>query len=93
MWIDKLIGERMRVQRTKHGIDLNALTQRTGISENVLQAYEAGKTRIQRHDLIKIAQALDVRPEQFFEGVAIPSKGRFPRVSSARDTVRIHHQS
>lgn len=47
--------------------------------------------RIKRRDLQKIAQALDVTVEFFFDGAKLLSNRRFPLVCLVRDTVRITH--
>jgi transcriptional regulator with XRE-family HTH domain len=91
MWIDRLIGDRMVERRTEHEITIENLSQRTGIAVSLLTAYEAGRTRIQRRDLLKIAQALDVTVERFFDGAKLLPRRRFPLVSLVRETVRIAH--
>jgi transcriptional regulator with XRE-family HTH domain len=90
MWIDRVIGERIRVRCDEQAVSVSALGERTGIDEFILQAYETGKKRIQRRDLLKIARALDMSVECLLDG-ADTSQRRFPRVSSTRDTVRISH--
>ena len=91
MWIDRLIGDRMLARCIEQEVTIEDLSQRTGISLLALKAYEAGKARIHRRDLRKIAQALDVKVEHFFDGARLLTKRRFPLVSLVRDTVRITH--
>lgn len=91
MWIDRLIGNRISAQRDASGASLQSIAERTRITASILQDYEAGKKRIQRRDLIKIARALDMSPERLLDGAETTTERRFPRVSFIRDTVRISH--
>lgn len=91
MWIDRLIGERIRARRTIFGVSLESVGERTTIDVVTLRAYEDGRRRMLRRDLLKIAQALDLTPERLLNG-ADPRPGRgYPRVTVHRDTVRITH--
>ena len=91
MWIDRLIGERIRMRRETVGVSVESISERTRIDPVALRAYEAGRKRMQRRDLFKIVQALDISPEDLLDGDD-PRPGRgFPRISFQRDMIRISH--
>ncbi len=93
MWIDRLIGERIRTRCVERGVSLETIAKRTHIDLAILRAYESGRRRIQRRDLIKIARAFHLTPEGLLDGGDTgPSRG-FPRVTAQRDFVRISYAS
>lgn len=91
MWIDRLIGERIRARRNATGAAVESIAGRTRIDPSVLRAYEAGKKRMPRRDLFKIAQALGMSPDQLLDGDDPRPRRSFPRVSFHRDAIRISH--
>ena len=89
MWVDRLVGNRIRAEPDALGVSVQAIAERTRIDLSILIACDSGKKRIQRRDLIKIACALDMSPEALLEGSDPTTGGGLPRVSFERDTVRI----
>ena len=66
--VDRHIGRRIRVMRLQAGLPIKTLAYRIG-AKNMqnIQRYETGTARITAANLWKIARALDVRLEWFFE--------------------------
>ena len=89
MWVDRLVGNRIRAQLDALRVSVQAIAERPCIDLSILIACDSGKKRIKRRDLIKIACALDMSPEALLEGSDPTTGCGFPRVSFERDTVRI----
>jgi transcriptional regulator with XRE-family HTH domain len=62
------IGSRARIRRTSLGMNEHELGNLLGLNRSTLAAYEAGAQRINANLLLRIAKALDVRPDYFFQG-------------------------
>jgi hypothetical protein len=66
--VDVHVGSRARVRRTSLGISEHELSNLLGLDRGALAAHEAGTERIRASLLLRIAKALDVRPDYFFRG-------------------------
>lgn len=55
------LGERVRLQRTAMGMQINQLAELIGVNRNTVANYESGKTEPSSSDLVKIANALGCR--------------------------------
>lgn len=60
------LGERIARLRKDHGITQTQLAQRLGVSQQAVQAYEAGKRSIQITTLAELAEALSTPVEELF---------------------------
>ena len=69
--IDVHVGSRARVRRTSLGMSEHELSNLLGLDRRTLAAHEAGTQRINASLLLRIAKALDVRPDYFFRGYVI----------------------
>ncbi len=70
--VDRQVGERIRLQRRLLGVSLGELSRALGLTVLQLQQYERGDERIGAHHLAKIAKALLVSPNFFFNQNARP---------------------
>jgi len=61
------VGHRVRELRTRHGLSLRALADRSGLNINTLSLIENGKSSPSVSTLQQLAQALDVHISTFFE--------------------------
>jgi DNA-binding XRE family transcriptional regulator len=68
--VDMWIGSRVRVKRTSRGMNQQEFSSLLGIDRSKLAAFEAGAERINANLLFRIAESLDVRPDDFFRGYA-----------------------
>ena len=66
--VDVHVGSRTRVRRTSLGMSEPELSNLLGLDPSTLAAHEAGTQRINASLLLRIAKALDVRPDYFFRG-------------------------
>ena len=64
--IDEFLGLRLRDQRTLRGLSQEQLAKKLQIRPDEIDAYESGTKRISADRLLRIASALNVRPESFF---------------------------
>jgi transcriptional regulator with XRE-family HTH domain len=76
--IDRHVGARIRHKRMMLGISQEALGDALGVTFQQVQKYEKGKNRISASKLVQIAQALQVPPAFFFEGLPDADKPRPP---------------
>lgn len=68
--VDQHVGSRVRLRRQLLGMSQEALGERIGVSFQQVQKYERGTNRVGASRLVKIADALEVTPSYFFEGLA-----------------------
>ncbi len=67
--IDAHVGRRLRSRREQKGLSQQQLAQRIGLAFQQLHKYENGSNRISASMLWQIACALEVTPNDFFEGL------------------------
>ncbi len=67
--IDRQVGARIRERRITLGLTARQLAERIGTSEQQARKYEKGQHCVTARRLYLIAQALDVEPGRFFEGL------------------------
>jgi len=63
-----LVGERVRSVREKKGLSLTDISQRTGISESILEEIEKGTMDPPLGTVIKLAKALEMKMGYFISG-------------------------
>lgn len=63
------VGERVRNYRRLHGLTLNDLSTKTGLSASMLSTVERGQTGVSVATIHAIAQALDVSITSLFQSV------------------------
>ena len=68
--MDKHVGQRIRERRTLLGLSQQQLASIIGVTYQQAHKYERGLNRISAGRLFTVAQALDIEPGWFFEGVA-----------------------
>jgi DNA-binding NtrC family response regulator len=67
--LNQVVGGRLREQRTKAGLTLKQLANRTGLSVSLISQIELGKSAASMSTLHKLATALQVKMTYFFETV------------------------
>ena len=67
--VDVHVGHRLREMRTSHGMSMEALGKRVGVSYQQIQKYETGFNRISASMLWRIAGVLEIDVAYFFEGL------------------------
>lgn len=67
---DEHIGALIRVRRLMLGLSQQDLARSIGVTYQQLHKYERGLNRISAGRLFDVAQALDIEPAWFFEGMA-----------------------
>jgi transcriptional regulator with XRE-family HTH domain len=76
---DLHFGAKLRFARIFRKLSQEALGRELGMSYQQIQKYEAGKNRISADMLYRIAKALGIKPEWFFEGLdAVKDEGQPP---------------
>jgi transcriptional regulator with XRE-family HTH domain len=68
--IDLHLGKRMRRRRRLLGLTQEQLANACGVRFQQIQKYECGANRVSAARLFRIARALDVQMNYFFEGLA-----------------------
>jgi len=68
--IDLHLGKRMRRRRRLLGLTQQRLAEACGVRFQQIQKYECGANRISAGRLWRVARALDVPVDYFFEGFA-----------------------
>lgn len=58
----RLLGERVRANRTRLGISQEGLADRCGVHWTFLGQVERGQRNLSLHNLLKLADGLDVDP-------------------------------
>jgi transcriptional regulator with XRE-family HTH domain len=89
--IDRHIGARIRERRILLGLTHERLADLIGVTMQQAQKYQRGATSVSAGGLYRIAQALRVAPEYFFEGLeaeAPPPPPLAARERLRQDTVR-----
>ena len=89
--IDFHLGKRMRRRRRLLGLTQQQLADASGVRFQQIQKYECGANRVSAARLWKIAGALDVQMNYFFEGLAEIASPPATREESA-DVLRTYHQ-
>lgn len=92
-WVDRHVGERIRMRRALVGMTQEDLAKALGISYQQLQKYETAGNRVSAGRLYEIAQVLGVEMSYFFEDLeGEPSESRrVPQVhgGTQRSTIDI----
>lgn len=68
--LDVLIGQRVRRARATRGLSQTELGAAINVTFQQIQKYEAGTNRIAASTLVRIADALDVTPDELLSGGA-----------------------
>jgi transcriptional regulator with XRE-family HTH domain len=89
--IDFHLGKRMRRRRRLLGLTQQQLADACGVRFQQIQKYECGANRVSAARLWRIAGALEVQMNYFFEGLAEAPPAPVTRDESA-DLVRTYHQ-
>lgn len=66
--MDKHIGSRLRLCRTSHGLSLQQIGKRVGITYQQAHKYERGQSRLPACLLHEFAATMGMEPSWFFEG-------------------------
>ena len=75
--IDIHVGHRLREQRLRAALSLEALGTLVGVTAQQIQKYELGQDRISASRLYLLADALRVSVATFFEGLPKQLKTKF----------------
>jgi transcriptional regulator with XRE-family HTH domain len=65
--IDRVVGARLRAKRISVGLDRAALANRIGVTEQRIDEFENGATRIGADTMLLVCRALHVKAGYFFE--------------------------
>lgn len=68
--IDRKVGQRVRSRRLEIGMSQERLAELLGVTFQQVQKYEKGVNRIAVSRLFDIANALQMSPGKFFEGLS-----------------------
>lgn len=68
--VDSFVGKRLRQRRRLLGLTQQQLAAAVGVRFQQIQKYECGANKISASRLWSLAQALQVQPDYFFEGLA-----------------------
>jgi len=99
--VRELFGERLRRGRALRGLSLRSLSEKLGgiVSHAALQKYEKGEMTPNSAVLLGLADALDVRPDYFFEaqpvtlsGIEFRKKALFGKAKQAQVIEATHEQ-
>lgn len=69
--IDKFVGDKIFSLRLSKGFSRGQLSEKIGVTHQQLQKYEKGENRIAIGRLILIAEALEIDPSYFYQGLKI----------------------
>jgi len=69
--LKEMIGSRIQQIRNKKRITQDHLAEKVGISSKYLSSIERGKENPTLNTILKLAQSLDVMPDEFFTQLAI----------------------
>ena len=64
---DRMIGALLRIAREDAGIDLEALSEETGVPAEQIASYELGEVAVPMHELTVISNALKKNISYFLE--------------------------
>ena len=67
--IKKLFGKNVRIYRESHGISQEKLTHICGLHRTYIGSIERGERNISLENIQKIADALEVKITDLFEGI------------------------
>jgi transcriptional regulator with XRE-family HTH domain len=70
----QLLGQRIRDQRQALGLSQEALAERSGIHWTFLGQVERGRRNLSLHNLLKIADGLEVDPAELVRGLKQPER-------------------
>lgn len=68
----RLLGERIRAHRTRLGISQEGLADRCGVHWTFLGQVERGQRNLSLHNLLKLADGLEVDPCELVRGLRPP---------------------
>lgn len=90
--IDKHIGNRIKLRRNLIGMSQEDLAERCGVTFQQVQKYEGGMNRVGGSRLFKIAHALNVDQNFFFEGLAASTDAvEHDPMKSSQSMELVHH--
>ena len=89
--IDFHLGKRMRRRRRLLGLTQQQLAEACGVRFQQIQKYECGANRVSAARLWRIASALDVPVNYFFEGLNEQTALAAPTRDESADLVRTYH--
>jgi transcriptional regulator with XRE-family HTH domain len=69
MTLAEQFGRNLRKERTRLAISQDALAKAAGLTTDAVQKIELGKRRPRIDTVLKLAQALEIDPCEFFEGL------------------------
>ena len=69
--LKEMIGSRIQEIRNKKGITQDQLSEKVGISSKYLSSIERGKENPTLNTILKLAQSLDVKLDEFFTHLEI----------------------
>ncbi len=81
--IDVHVGERLRHHRCRLGWSQDALARAMAVSFQQIQKYERGLNRLSASKLYAAAAALQIKPDDFFEGLPMASETTVPKAVAA----------
>jgi transcriptional regulator with XRE-family HTH domain len=70
--IDQHVGRRIKARRLEVGLSQGALGAALGVRFQQIQKYERAKNGVPAASLPTLAERLGVRPDYFFENIALP---------------------
>ncbi|HEY2707673.1 MAG TPA: helix-turn-helix transcriptional regulator [Caulobacteraceae bacterium] len=89
--IDFHLGKRMRRRRRLLGLTQQQLAEACGVRFQQIQKYECGANRVSAARLWRIAGALEVPMNYFFEGLATEGSLQVQTRDETVDLVRTYH--
>ncbi|HVN01974.1 MAG TPA: helix-turn-helix transcriptional regulator [Caulobacteraceae bacterium] len=89
--IDFHLGKRMRRRRRLLGLTQQQLADACGVRFQQIQKYECGANRVSAARLWRIASALEVTMNYFFEGLNGDATGTVAARDESLDLMRTYH--
>ena len=80
-YVDKNVGDRIRVRRTLLGMGQVKLGEVSGLSFQQIQKYEKGANRVSASRLFQLSKILNVPASYFFDNVPADSASHTRRLS------------
>jgi transcriptional regulator with XRE-family HTH domain len=68
----RILGQRLRAERTKQALSQEALAARAGLHWTFVGQVERGTRNLSLHNLLKLAAALGIDPGQLVAGLQPP---------------------
>jgi transcriptional regulator with XRE-family HTH domain len=90
--VEALIGQRIRSRRIQVKMSQETLGEALGLTFQQIQKYEKGTNRVSAGRLLKIADVLDCKVIDFFEGIGsgkIGASASFSKFLATKDGVAI----